>query len=926
LYFNPANMMAKLSSDIVSSIETALESPDVKSMFLAMDNQTWLAILVYGLVFWVGMFVAVASDDMKVIVPPDKKRQLIPVPTATPPASYAKYTRVATNTKTAWNMENERRQQQQKQQVERQKATDEAVAAMWERREKVRTVITYERAATSSSFAPPALSPMAVVASSTHFTTPAPAAPAMIDPPPASSPAVMSPPPAPAVYARHPAAVSSSAPPAAAPAMTSAQYMAGLGSSGAGKQSYAISGPNYSNNIASSSRRRSYDMVKWTPATPVAITSLYLANMSGPDRPALGSYTQVPVYFSPGVIPELKQAEEEETYYYSNEPQKQPAQEEYYEYDDYEEDDYYDDLPQGKGSGYHHHYQSSYAPTRWKPDMRVNESGPGASRAYLSNMRQPVVNNNGYYASSSSSSTSSSTSHRFAANNNDDESNVYANGRMNGFPSELLSNASVPGDASALSSSPFGTVANGLSNGEANGVNAVVANEQSYGSMAKESSPLEDYLKSASATGGANGAATADPYYGMSTWQPSPYASSENDERASTMAASGYSPPALSEPPALYQPSFATAAAHKPPQKKSYSMTSWKPGSVTPVQGSAFAGNSYLAAINSVVAGPPSSPSSTYEKLSGSDNAVPLEFHQPPAPAPYRPSFSTSVETAASSSGGATSKKSYSMSKWQPGSPASTNAALGNSYLSAMSSSKSDENSRDESPAAAYQPSAPSPFQAVNTMSSWSPATASTLGSAFGVTSMSSMSSSDPESLANPAPMFSQPPAPIPYQSSTANGVKASKKSYNVSRWKPDAQGSDNSRAVNLDGARPPSFAPPAVPERPAPSPYQPTFASMPASYANRGAQTRQSDSIIENAYFNGMGSMYGNAEAPRSSPPPRLYQNPPPFGNESLQNFNGSSRSREDEDSRRSPAGPPVWGVAESETPKRVQQMQMQS
>jgi hypothetical protein len=244
------------------------------------------------------------------------------------------------------------------------------------------------------------------------------------------------------------------------------------------------------------------------------------------------------------------------------------------------------------------------------------------------------------------------------------------------------------------------------------------------------------------------------------------------------------------------------------------------------------------------------------------------------------------------------------MSKWQPGSPASTNAALGNSYLAAMSSSRTDENAHDESPAAAYQPSSSSLFQAVNSMSSWSPVTASTLSSAFGVSSLSSMSSSDPESQ--------------------ANGVKASKTSYNVSKWKPDAQGSENSLAVNLEGARPPSFAPPVVPKRPAPSPYQPTFASMPASYANRGAQTRQSDSIIENSYFNGMGSMYGNAEAPRSSPPPRLYQNPPPFGNESLQNFNGSSRSREDEDSRRSPAGPPVWGVAESETPKRVQQMQM--
>jgi hypothetical protein len=898
LYFNPANMMAKLSSDIVSSIETAFESPDFKSLFLAMDDQTWLSIIVYSFVFWVGMFVAVSSDDMKPI-PPEKKRKILQPPiSASAPMNYEKYTTVATNSQSAWNMENDRRQQQQQQQLNSKQTTDDAVAAMWKRREEARTVITYERATAvppAPSPLPPPVAIMAAVPAEPFAPRPAPATRMT---PPAPATIMTSPPlaPAPAVYSR-PAAVS-------APAMTSAQYMAGLGSSSAVKRSYAVSGPNYStihtnhnhNNGAVAANRKSYDMVQWTPNTPVAITSLYLAKMSGPDRPALGSYYQVPVYFSPGVILNptvIVEVEEEETYYY-NEPQQQQPEENYDDDYEQEDDDHYGyDIPQGKGSGYHHR---SYAPTRWKPDMRVNESVPGASKAYLSNMRQPS-----YYQPA------------FAVTTNDDDddvdSNVYANGRMNGFPSELLSDVNA---GSVASSSLYGT-ANGLSNGVANGQsNGVIANNGS--------SSLEAYLKSANANGIANNAASLVDPYGISSWQQSP----------STMAATSDTPLAHSDSPSLYPPpSIATAVDQEPHKKKSYSMTNWKPGSHTSVNGSPFAGNSYLAAINS--------PTTVTSSPASAQDESP-EIHAAPAPVPFQPSFATDSDTAISIGAGTVSKKSYSMTKWGPESPTVANSSsFGNSYHSVVSSTQPDESLRYESPVA-YQPPGPSPYQPVNSISSWSPATASTTNSAYGV----SYGSPDPGSPANGAvTMFSEPQDPVSHQSSfsaTADDVKAVKNSYSVSKWKPDAKALDDSSssAVYSPGFHPPSLTPPpAVPERPAPTSYHPTFADMPASYSNYPTvgqsssmsswkQTRTSDSITGNAYFNGMGSMYGNAEAPRSSPP-RLYQNPPPFGNENSQNVDDASGSRE-QDSWRSPAGPPVWGVAESETPKRVQQMQMQT
>lgn len=337
--------------------------------------------------------------------------------------------------------------------------------------------------------------------------------------------------------------------------------------------------------------------------------------------------------------------------------------------------------------------------------------------------------------------------------------------------------------------------------------------------------------------------------YAMSKWSPSSglnytgvggsnaYLANMSGGSTSSVTTPSYavpdSPAAVSQPPmpaTATTPSPPAPATRSSGSKKSYAMSKWSPGSSVGSSGTTGSSSSYLASMSSSVG-----------------NAVVPSYSTPKPDAP-------SASPPASTSGNGAPKKSYSMSKWSPGSSTgSGTAGSGSSYLSNISSGGgatplTPPYSAPPVPAArAPAPSvAPPPFAAPATggssstakksysMSKWSPGSDIKTGGMAGSSSsyLSSMSSghASPE-----IPSYTAPPAPTPampasepvetpssYSASASSGYSAQKKSYSVSKWSPEStinaaatSGSSGSYLANMSSGSastvtPSYLAPPA--------------------------------------------------------------------------------------------------------------------
>ena len=565
--------------------------------------------------------------------------------------------------------------------------------------------------------------------------------------------------------------------------------------------------------------KKSYSMSKWSPGTPVnnaattGSSGSYLASMSSGAQPVEPSYSEAS---------------------YSAAPAPAAAT----------------PVSGGGGSAFDGS-KKSYSMSKWSPGTPVNNAATtGSSGSYLASMSsgaQPVAPSYSEPAEASYSAPAPAPAAAFSGGGGTSgfggSSKSYSMSKWS--PGSPVNNAATTGSSGSYLAS--------MSSGA-----QPVAPSYSEPAEASYSAPAPAPATAFSGGGGTSGFGGSSKSYSMSKWSPgSPVNNAATTGSSGSYLASmssGAQPvaPSYSEPAeASYSaPAPAPAAAFSGGGgtsgfgggSKSYSMSKWSPGS--PVNNAATTGSSgsYLASMSS--GAPPVAPSYS-EPAEASYSA--------PAPAP-----ATAFSGGGGTSGfGGGSSKSYSMSKWSPGSPVNNAATTGSSgsYLASMSSGAQPVAPSYSEPAeASYSAPAPAPAAAFSggggtsgfggssksySMSKWSPGSpvnnAATTGSSGSY--LASMSSGAPPvapSYSEPAEASYSAPAPAPATAFSGGGGTSgfgggSSKSYSMSKWSPGSPvnnaattGSSGSYLASMSsGAQPvaPSYSEPAEASYSAPAP-----------------------------------------------------------------------------------------------------------
>jgi hypothetical protein len=374
------------------------------------------------------------------------------------------------------------------------------------------------------------------------------------------------------------------------------------------------------------------------------------------------------------------------------------------------------------------------------------------------------------------------------------------------------------------------------------------------------SPPMTSYVSSFDPEVVSGGSTSNPKSYSMTKWTPgtpvksvtgsgSSYLDGMNSIRTSGPIPSAPSPtlqPALGIDSSVHDSTVGSSTG----VKKSYSMTKWTPG--TPLKGVAGAGSSYLQGMSSSAGG-------------SSPIGAPLS-----APGSYLSSFESNAGSAVSSSSGA--KKSYSMTKWTPGTPIKGVAGAGSSYLQGMSSSTGGSSpigaplsapgsylTSFESNAGIAVSSSSEPKKTYS-MTKWTPGTpvkGVTGASASFLDSVKSNNNEDSPSVTQVSSAPSPTPAPGSYLSSfdtlANSGSIAAKTSYAMTKWTPGTPVKKvvGSGASYLDGmssisggtsaTRPVYSVPESTPAAASTSIYLSSF--------NIGASTVISDSSSKKSY-----------------------------------------------------------------------------